>query len=94
MGALSAVLRPWREKFPGVTVVPDVRRLSPARALVWASRRADLLVAGFGREAAWGPVVDALAHHARCPVVFVPSASAHRPISGAGRDGPSPRAPR
>ncbi|MFF4656095.1 universal stress protein [Streptomyces sp. NPDC001381] len=74
---LDQVLRPWREKFPGV-VVTDVPRLeSPARAVVRAAEGADLLVVGRRRHPAGagprlGPVAQAAAHHARCPVAVVP----------------------
>ncbi|MDJ1135491.1 universal stress protein [Streptomyces iconiensis] len=86
--ALSAALRPWGAKYPDVRLIPDVRRLSPAAALVRASAGAELLVAGIG-PGPHGPVTDALAHHARCTVVFVPSARRH--VNGAAPSGPSRR---
>lgn len=76
---LSDVLRGWRERYPHVAVLPDVVLLHPAYALVRASRRADLLVVG--RNSAprtpgprLGRVAHAVLHHARCPVVVVPTA--------------------
>ncbi|MFI8985141.1 universal stress protein [Streptomyces antimycoticus] len=74
---VSDALRPWRERYPEVTVVPDVLLLNPAEALVRASERAGLLV--IGRRAATrptelrlGPVALPVLHHAHCPVAVVP----------------------
>ncbi|MGC0208716.1 universal stress protein [Streptomyces levis] len=74
---LSDALRPWREKYPGVTVATDLMLLHPAEALVNASRAADLLVVGRRTgartsEGRLGPVTHAVLHHARCPVAVVP----------------------
>jgi nucleotide-binding universal stress UspA family protein len=57
--------------YPAVPVVTDVRLLSPAKALVTASARAELLVVG-RPGGALGGVPHTVAHHARCPVVLVP----------------------
>ncbi|MBU3871767.1 universal stress protein, partial [Streptomyces sp. 4503] len=43
---LDEVLRPWREKFPRVRVVDEVRLESPARAVVQAATDSDLLMVG------------------------------------------------
>ncbi|MDT3399382.1 universal stress protein [Streptomyces sp. B1866] len=71
---LDDALRPWREKYPGVAVLADVRLFHPAEALVNASSAADLLV--MGRGAAPGSRLSAAAHavvhHARCPVLLAP----------------------
>ncbi|GAA2405265.1 universal stress protein [Streptomyces glaucosporus] len=71
------VVDPFRERYPGVRV--EVRTVvgSAPHVLVEASREADLLVLaahrGRGRLAMrLGPVVHALIHHARCPVLVVP----------------------
>ncbi|MFF7721107.1 universal stress protein [Streptomyces luteogriseus] len=74
---LSDVLRPWQEKYPGVTVAGDLMLLHPAEALLNASRSADLLVVGRradprAAEGRLGPVAHAVLHHARCPVAVVP----------------------
>ena len=74
---LADVLRPWQEKYPGVTVAGDLMLLHPAEALLNASRSADLLVVGRraeprGAEGRLGPVAHAVLHHARCPVAVVP----------------------
>jgi nucleotide-binding universal stress UspA family protein len=76
---LSDALREWREKYPEVTVQPDVRLLHPALALVTASSGADLLVIGRrteprAPEGRLGPVAHAVLHHAPCPVAIVPHA--------------------
>ncbi|MFJ4355825.1 universal stress protein [Streptomyces massasporeus] len=74
---LSDVLRPWQEKYPGVTVGSDLMLLHPAEALLNASGDADLLVVGRRAEprvaeGRLGPVAHAVLHHARCPVAVVP----------------------
>ncbi|GGR83917.1 stress-inducible protein [Streptomyces humidus] len=74
---LDLALRPWRERFPGVAVSETVRLDSPARAVMGASGSAGLLVVGRRRRrptvtARLGPVAQAAAHHARCPVAVVP----------------------
>jgi nucleotide-binding universal stress UspA family protein len=74
---LRQVLRPWREKFPGVTVSDSVRLDSPAKAVVAATAGAQLLVVGRRKHhppltPRLGPVAQAAAHHAPCPVAVVP----------------------
>ncbi|WP_155057494.1 universal stress protein [Streptomyces blattellae] len=74
---LSDGLRPWQEKHPAVTIRAEVVLLHPARALLNASRDADLLVVGRrtdpqAAEGRLGPVTHAVLHHARCPVAVVP----------------------
>ncbi|WP_405734531.1 universal stress protein [Streptomyces sp. NBC_01537] len=68
---LHDVLRGHRRAYPAVPVVNDVRLLSPAKALVKASARAELLVVGRPCGSLSG-VPHTVAHHARCPVVLVP----------------------
>ncbi len=74
---LDEVLRPWREKFPRVRVVDEIRLESPARAVVQAAADSDLLMVGRRKHPPalglrLGPVVQAAAHHAGCPVAVVP----------------------
>ncbi|MFH9552071.1 universal stress protein [Streptomyces sp. NPDC017435] len=74
---LSAVLRPWREKYPQVEVVESIRLVSAAKVGVQASDGADLLVVGrraarHGGNPHLGPVAHAAIHHGRCPVAVVP----------------------
>ncbi|WP_330309128.1 MULTISPECIES: universal stress protein [unclassified Streptomyces] len=74
---LSQALRPWREKFPGVEVADLIVLESPAKAVVRAADGAGLLVVGRrkhrpGLVPRVGPVAQAAAHHARCPVAVVP----------------------
>ncbi|MGR3938852.1 universal stress protein [Streptomyces sp. BRA346] len=74
---LDEVLRPWRERFPRVRVVDDVRLESPARAVVRAATDGDLLMVGRRKHPPalgprLGPVVQAAVHHAACPVAVVP----------------------
>ncbi|MFF4826402.1 universal stress protein [Streptomyces sp. NPDC001312] len=74
--AVTEVLRPWRQKFPGVEVVEQPHFGSPSLLLVEASREASLVVVGrrirratFG--ARLGPVIHAVLHHAAAPVAVV-----------------------
>ncbi|WP_431774320.1 universal stress protein [Streptomyces cucumeris] len=74
---VSDALRGWRERYPQVSVLPDVVLLNPAQALVRTSGRARLLVLGRRTgprvaERRLGPVAHAVLHHARCPVAVVP----------------------
>ncbi|GAA2245984.1 universal stress protein [Streptomyces indiaensis] len=74
--ALTAVLRPWRQKYPDVRVVEESRSGSPANHVIDASREASLVVVGrrvrrspFGVHI--GPVTHAVLHHAAAPVAVV-----------------------
>ncbi|MDF3289582.1 universal stress protein [Streptomyces silvisoli] len=74
---LSATLRPWREKYPRLTVREEAVAGTPAEHLVAAGRDADLLVVGrrFRRSpmgTRLGAVAHAVLHHAPCPVAVVP----------------------
>lgn len=72
---LGDALRGWREKYPAVGVLPDVRLFGPADALVRASGSADLLVVGRGEARTvrgLGGVAHAVAHHTRCPLILAP----------------------
>ncbi len=74
---LSAVLRPWRDKYPDVEVLETVVEDKPSHALLRAATGAGLLVVGHrltGRPVRQrtGPVTHALIHHADCPVAVVP----------------------
>ncbi|MCX4767255.1 universal stress protein [Streptomyces sp. NBC_01275] len=74
---LSDALRAWQEKYPRVTVRPDVVLLHPAEALLSTSRSAELLVVGRRTdpqavEGRLGFIAHGVLHHARCPVAVVP----------------------
>jgi nucleotide-binding universal stress UspA family protein len=74
---LTDVLRPWREKFPGVDVWEQAVVGSAGHHLVHASREASLVVVGrANRRAAVGshigPVTHAALQHAVAPVAVVP----------------------
>ncbi|MEU6379854.1 universal stress protein [Streptomyces sp. NPDC046909] len=69
---LSDALRPWREKYPRVRVLEDVVLFGVGEALVRASGRADLLVAG-RRGNRLGAALNRLVGHAGCPVAVVPA---------------------
>lgn len=69
---LHDALRGWREKYPEVEVLPDVRLFTASWALVNASVRAGLVVLGRG-AAGLGPVGHAVAEFAESPVAFVPA---------------------
>ncbi|TKK84028.1 universal stress protein [Herbidospora galbida] len=73
---VAGLLDPWRERYPEIKVIEDVRLGHPVAALVDASAGADLLVVGsHGRgtvaSALMGSVSRAVLHHAECPVAVV-----------------------
>jgi nucleotide-binding universal stress UspA family protein len=75
---LGQTLLTWRDKYPGVTVRPDVVRGHPAQVLSEYSARADLVVIGrHGGSSAARPTVGsiqhAVLHHARGPVAVIPT---------------------
>ncbi|MFE7607036.1 universal stress protein [Streptomyces celluloflavus] len=74
---LADALRPWREKFPEVRVDDRVAMVSPAQALLRGAADAGLLVVGRRHKRLAptyriGHVVQAVVHHAPCPVAVVP----------------------
>ncbi|MGP3939581.1 universal stress protein [Streptomyces sp. 6N106] len=75
--ALDAVLRPWREKYPGVPVAEALTSERPALGVMHTAPGSGLLV--LGREETepdpvprLGSVIQAAVHHAPCPVAVVP----------------------
>ncbi|ARP73374.1 stress-inducible protein [Streptomyces pluripotens] len=75
--ALSEVLDPWRNKFPGVEVVEQAVIGKAGSHLVEASHDASLVVVGRRRRrtpagTAIGPVTHAVLHHGGAPVAVVP----------------------
>ncbi|MFI6620200.1 universal stress protein [Streptomyces sp. NPDC050528] len=77
LGFLSAVLRIWRDKYPGVEVTETVSEGRAQSALLRAASGAGLLVVGrhltdrpTGPRI--GPVTHAAIHHVGCPVAVVP----------------------
>ncbi|MER7897652.1 universal stress protein [Streptomyces sp. NPDC096046] len=74
---VTAVLRPWREKYPTVPVTETVTEGRAAVVLVQAAQDAGLLVVGrrgIDHQVGvfTGPVTHAVLHHAGCPVAVVP----------------------
>ena len=72
---LEEQLTPWREKYPDLPVEAVITRDSAASALVGASARAQLVVAGSRscsrvRAALLGSTVQQLLHFADCPVLI------------------------
>lgn len=68
---------PLRETYPDITVHADTACQQPAKALVEASRNADVVVLAAHRRPRrvglqLGPVTHAMLHHSHCPVVLVP----------------------
>ncbi|MFD1659275.1 universal stress protein [Streptomyces caeni] len=77
LGFLSAVLQPWRDKYPDVEVAESVAADKAANVLVRAASSASLLVVGrrLSERVACprtGPVTHAVIHHVGCPVAVVP----------------------
>ncbi|MEZ0090906.1 universal stress protein [Streptacidiphilus sp. EB129] len=76
---LTQNLLPWRDKYPDVEVVEDVRLGGAAAALVEASGGADLVVVGRDTRphlvgTRLSAVAHAVVHHAMAPVAVVPHA--------------------
>lgn len=72
--SLEETLSGWRNKYPAVTVRPDVVRGHPAQVLAEYSARADLVVIGrhgSGASPTIGSVQHAMLNHARGPVAIV-----------------------
>ncbi|MFF4804338.1 universal stress protein [Streptomyces sp. NPDC001351] len=74
--ALTDVMRPWRQKFPDLSITEESRYGSPASFLVDASGSASLVVVGRRHRHGplrphIGPVTHAVLHHATAPVVVV-----------------------
>lgn len=75
--ALSDALKPWREKYPQVTVAHTVDLARPSGVVLQAAAQAGLVVVGrrVHRPALGmriGPVAHAILHHAAAPVAVVP----------------------
>jgi nucleotide-binding universal stress UspA family protein len=73
--ALSAAVRPFRDRFPAVEVSETSAPGRAAERLVDAAHTAGLVVVGRRRAAKGshiGSVTHALIHHASCPVAVVP----------------------
>jgi nucleotide-binding universal stress UspA family protein len=73
---LAEALAGWQEKYPNVTVHPEVIREHPTAGLVLASAAQHLLVVGkHGRHARamLGSVSQGVLHHATCPVAVMPT---------------------
>lgn len=73
---LEADLGPWREKHPGVRLVPETVPGHPGHLLAIASQHAGLVVVGAGGRGTvaatlLGSVTLSVLHHARCPVAVV-----------------------
>jgi nucleotide-binding universal stress UspA family protein len=74
---LAEALAGWAGKYPDVVVRRKLVRRAPRRALIEASRRAQLLVVGTRGRGGFtglllGSTSQALLHHAACPVAVVP----------------------
>ncbi|MFD5256332.1 universal stress protein [Streptomyces bobili] len=74
---LTAVVAPWREKYPTVDVTELAEEGGAAQLLLDATQDAGLLAVGRKIRPArlgmhTGPVAHAVMHHVRCPVAIVP----------------------
>jgi nucleotide-binding universal stress UspA family protein len=69
------IVAPWRARYPDVSVAEDTPLEHPVKALVTASADLDLVVVAARGHTGLrlGSVSHGLIHHARCPVVVVPS---------------------
>jgi nucleotide-binding universal stress UspA family protein len=77
VGLLYRAVTKWHERFPDLLVQRRVRWAPPAETLVKASASAQLVVVGRRGDGGLlglrlGSVVQALLHHAACPVTVVP----------------------
>ena len=72
--SLAAVLHPWRERFPEVSVTERLAEERAAHCLLLAAENASLVVVGHRAAAGTriGPVTHAMIHHVACPVAVVP----------------------
>jgi nucleotide-binding universal stress UspA family protein len=82
---LSALLRPWRQRFPEVKIAEEMVVDGPVAALTKASADADLVVVGsHGRSGVGaillGSVGHGLLHHSRCPVAVITSQEETRSV--------------
>ncbi|WP_171075314.1 universal stress protein [Nonomuraea basaltis] len=72
---LAEVIAGWREKYPDVSLIPQVMHAHPALALIDASAETDLVIIGAHSGApallGMGSVTHAMVHHARVPVIVV-----------------------
>ncbi|WP_443065900.1 universal stress protein [Streptomyces sp. NBC_00503] len=73
--AVDEMIRPWCEKYPSVTVSPEVRIGQSAIQLVDASEGAALVVGRRIRRSAYGTrigaITHAVLHHATSPVAVI-----------------------
>lgn len=74
--ALDELLANWRAEYPDVEVVAEVVVDAPGRALVRASREAELAVVGSRGRGGFtglllGSVSQQLLHHSHCPVAVI-----------------------
>jgi nucleotide-binding universal stress UspA family protein len=78
---LEAIVEPWRERYPTVTVRTRSHPLTPTVALLGLATDAQLLVVGRHKEPAHpgglrvGSTTRTVLHHIHCPVLVVPSGS-------------------
>ncbi|MFD2419886.1 universal stress protein [Amycolatopsis pigmentata] len=78
--SLDAVLAPWREKYPEVTVQEVTTREDPRKGLLDWSGRAQLVVVGSRGRGGFtglllGSTSHAVIHHADCPVLIARSSA-------------------
>lgn len=77
-GVLHALLEPWREKYPEVSVRERPETGSPGRLLIEAAASSSLVVIGrrtnryWPREPRIGHVAHAVLHHSPAPVAVIP----------------------
>jgi nucleotide-binding universal stress UspA family protein len=87
---LAEALAGWQDKYPDVIVYRETPRSGPRKALIEASRGAQLIIVGARGYGGFtglllGSVSQAILHHSACPVAIVPHG--RRPPASTGSSG-------
>ncbi|MCX4768694.1 universal stress protein [Streptomyces sp. NBC_01285] len=97
-GVVHALLGPWREKYPEVSITERPEVGSPGRHLVGAAASSSLVVIGRRTNRYWprkpriGHVAHAVLHHSPAPVAVIPQDSPRLAADETGFDETGPKA--